>query len=678
MGERAPGRDEGVSTQAGSVHRGVAEGLLADGRITREQYETATAQQKRSGSRIEDVLIEVEALAEQDLLKYLASLHRTRFVSTERLSKADIDRATLDKVPRKLAERLNIVPVLFDASTNTLSVVTADPQNFDALDQVQKGARVREVKPLVARPAAVLAAVAKLYRNEPFAFTALEAKGKKDSGSFNFASSSLVSSGQSFRPVRGPTERPSPGPAPAPTKKTAPKRISMPNMALPQESWGTSDIYIETLNVLITLLENSRAELRGHSAQVARLVRKMGERIGLAPGELNAIVVAAYLHDLGKMSAYHLTALNVSQYDEPRQAAEKSYATPSRLMSSAKLAPATIAAIEGMYERWDGKGLPNQAEAKEISLGARLLAIADTYLDLTENPSNPFQKTLAAGEACEVLGKYKGSVFDPHLVDLFRTTVTGENLRARILSDRHVALLVDPDPEETTVLELRMIQEGFEVRIARTLVLAREILQKGGIELVVSEIDLAPTSASRVPGTGGESDGLSLLVEARRSPWGADLPWLILSRRQGREDAQRAFELGAIDYVIKPAVTEVLVAKLKQALEKRAATATTARGVSGSLEEMALPDLVQILWHGRKSGALRIRRGGESGEVHLVDGMVVNAMWGKLRGEDAFYAMLRISDGDFALDPNFRAPEVVISASPEALLLEGMRRLDEG
>jgi len=680
MGDRAPGRDEPVATQAALVHRGVAEGLLADGRITREQYEVATAQQKRSGSRIEDVLIEVEALAEQDLLKYLASLHRTRFVSTERLSKADIDRATLEKVPKKLAERFNIVPVLFDASTNTLSVVTADPQNFDALDQVQKGARVREVKPLVARPAAVLAAVAKLYRNEPFAFSALEAKGKRDSGSFDFASSSLVSSGQSFRPVRAPTERPSPGSPAASGKKQAaqPKRISMPNMALPQESWGTSDIYIETLNVLITLLENSREELRGHSAQVARLTRKMGERIGLAPGELNAIVVAAYLHDLGKMSAYHLTALNVSQYEEPRLAAEKSFATPSRLMSSAKLAPATIAAIEGMYERWDGKGLPKQAEAKEISLGARLLAIADTYLDLTENPGNPFRKTLAAGEACEVLGKYKGSVFDPHLVDLFRTTVTGENLRARILSDRHVALLVDPDPEETTVLELRMIQEGFEVRIARTLALAKEILQKGGIELVVSEIDLAPPSGAKVAAVGGENDGLSLLVEARKSPWGADLPWLILSRRQGRDEAQRAFELGVIDYVIKPAVTEVLVAKLKKALEKRAATASTARGVSGSLAEMALPDLVQILWHGRKSGALRIRRGIESGEVHLVDGMVVNAMWGKLRGEEAFYAMLRVSDGEFALDPNFRAPEVVISASPEALLLEGMRRLDEG
>ena len=44
--------------------------------------------------------------------------------------------------------------------------------------------------------------------------------------------------------------------------------------------------------------------------------------------------------------------------------------------------------------------------------------------------------------------------------------MAGDDIRSRILSDRHVALLVDPDPEETTVLELRMIEEGFEVRIA--------------------------------------------------------------------------------------------------------------------------------------------------------------------------------------------------------------------
>ena len=40
--------------------------------------------------------------------------------------------------------------------------------------------------------------------------------------------------------------------------------------------------------------------------------------------------------------------------------------------------------------------------------------------------------------------------------------------------------------------------------------------------------------------------------------------------------------------------------------------------------------------------------------------------------------MLTLSQGEFVLDPNFRAPQQLIQASPEALLLEGMRRLDEG
>jgi response regulator RpfG family c-di-GMP phosphodiesterase len=662
--------------------------LFADGRITKEQYDNATSHQRRTSCRIEDALVDTDALSEQDLLKLLAATYQVRFVSTEKLSKADIDRATLDKVPRKLAERLNIVPVLFDAANNALSVITADPHNEDALEQIQKGAGAREVKPLVARPAAIQAAIAKFYRGDPFSFTGLDTRSQGSisiGGAFGGAGFAPSVGGQdmgnpfSMGGMQAPPAAPGPtfslGGLPPVKAAEEKKGLSLAPMAMPDDLWSTSQAFVETLNVLITLLENSREGLRGHSAQVARLMRKMGERIGIAAAELNAIIVAAYLHDLGKMGTYHLTALNVAQFEVPRAAAEKVYATPVRLMSSAKLVSATVNAVEQMYERYDGSGFPRQAKAKEISLGARLLAITDSYSDLTENPGNPFGKKLSPARACEALAKYKATIFDPHLVDLFSAAMAGDDIRARILADRHVALIVDPDPEETTVLELRMIEEGFEVRIARTLAQAREILQKGDVELVVSEFDLAAEGATA--GEMAPGDGLALLVEARRAKWGADLPWLVLTRRQARDDARQSLELGAIDYVIKPAVTDVLVAKLKKAVETRAPTAH-AHGVSGSLAEMSLPDLVQILWHGRKSGALRLRRAGESGEVHFAEGMVVNAMWGKLRAEDAFYAMLRISDGEFAFDPNYKAEEVLIQASPESLLLEGMRRLDEG
>ena len=100
--------------------------------------------------------------------------------------------------------------------------------------------------------------------------------------------------------------------------------------------------------------------------------------------------------------------------------------------------------------------------------------------------------------------------------------------------------------------------------------------------------------------------------------------------------------------------------------------------MSGSLREMGLPDMVQVLFHGRKTGNLRIRAPDGSGEIHFVEGNVVDAMWRDLRGETAFYALVKLVDGEFALDPSFRAGERVINQSAEALLLEGMRRMDEG
>jgi CheY-like chemotaxis protein len=221
------------------------------------------------------------------------------------------------------------------------------------------------------------------------------------------------------------------------------------------------------------------------------------------------------------------------------------------------------------------------------------------------------------------------------------------------------------DPEETTVLELRMIEQGFVVKSARSAEQALRVLAEGETDIVVGEVDLGP------------SDGLALLTEARKQPWGKDVPWVIYTRRQERAIAQKAFELGVIDFVNKPANADVLVAKLKALLAQRASTRGS-RGVSGSLKEMGLPDMVQVLFHGRKSGSLRIRSREGSGEIHFLDGNVVNALWNEARGEDAFYAMLKLREGEFGLDPAFKPTSRVIHTSSEGLLLEGMRRMDEG
>ncbi len=634
------------------------ERLVADGLLAPEQQEAALNYMQQSGERVEEALIDLKFLEEVVLLKYLAALHKTRFVSTEKLAKADIDRLTLDKVPKKLAERELIFPVLYDTASNVLSVVTPNPDNAPALHDIQLAGNLKEVRAFVGRPRSVRAAINKAFNGDIHAFATLDRSAHEQfTTMLNVYERNLVSEESLTLSV-------------AKEASSGERVLSQQDFSAGRSSGSGKGIndesYMETLNVLVSLIENTRADLRGHSAQVARLIKKICERIGLPESTRSALVVAGHIHDLGKMGAYHLTALNVAEYEGHRAQAQKQYKSPLRLLEAVQLPREVATAVEQMYERYDGKGLPDGSSEKEIALGARLLAIADTYADLTQNPRNPFRKTLRPVQACEVLERFRGTVFDPNLVDLFKHTVTGEDLKARLLANRYRALIVDPDPEETTVLELRMVEQGFEVSQARSTDQALKFLEKGDIEIVVSELDLQPI------------DGFALLGEARKHPWGQKVPWVIVTGRAGgRTDAQRAFELGATDFLTKPVSSDLLVAKLKQIIEREATRGGPARGVAGSLQEMGLPEMVQVLWYGRKTGSLKIRCGANSGEIHFVGGAIFNALWTNLRGEEAFFAMLRLVEGEFSLDPNFTAPQQVIQDSPEALLLEGMRRLDE-
>jgi response regulator RpfG family c-di-GMP phosphodiesterase len=688
----------------------VCDALVRDKVLSADQGERAIAEARLSGERIEEVLLDLELTSEADLLKSLAARYQVHFISAEKLSKADVARALLDMIPQRFAEKIGVCPVVFDATKHVLTVVTADPDDADLMKEVQLASGAREVKAVLARPAAVKALITKAYTGDLHAFALLDRQAHMQFHSmpaprdrnvvFEDNSAQPVARGSGSRervlsvddlkrsPAIPSIQRTLSAPPPparrlgqalaappqAPAAPPAPQPVALPpvvaaatvSFALPGDAMaGAGPSFLDLLNVLVSLLENARTDLRGHSAQVARLARRLAEKMSLDPATTAAIVCAAYVHDLGKMGQYHLTSLNCSEYDGHKVAAQKVFGVPARLLEPVRMPPETAKAVDRMYERYDGKGFPDGLSGKDVPLGARILAICDTYADLTQNPRNPYRKALAANEACAALTKHKGTIFDPNLVDLFHHTVLGEDLKARLLSSRSQALLVDTDPEETTVLELRMIEQGFVVKTARSPEQALKVLAEGDTDLVIGEVDL------------GAHDGLMLLAQVRQTAWGKDLPWVVYTRRQERAVAQKAFELGVLDFVNKPANADVLVAKLKARLDQRA-SAHASRGVSGSLREMGLPDMVQVLFHGRKTGSLRIRAREGSGEIHFVDGNVVHALWGDVGGEEAFFAMLRLEDGDFALDPAFKPTGRAIHQSSEALLLEGMRRMDEG
>ena len=764
--------------------------------LSRQQYERAMSLLHATTERGEDVLIDNELISEADLLKGLASIYRTNFVSAEKLAKADIPRATVQMIPRRVAETLGVFPVVFDRAANSLSVVTPDPDNAEMLREVKLVSGAKEVKAFVARPAAISAAIQKHHGGNVRAFERFERTAAYEFGQTVHADGRITgvkrgtydedvspaagadrisqhhaaaapqppaqirrsnpdfdadaaefmnapppvppprrrepsapdfdlpppqpegrrritSAQQDFPPPQPQPRRPIPDPrgddlglgplergsvdrvSPLPVRRQAPPIDQFDSLPPPQEPSSFipqrpaappvpakkehttidhpfhNDTMVELLAVMVSLLENARAELRGHSSQVARLLKRVAERMNLDKTETYSVIVAGHIHDIGKMGQFHLTAYNCSEYEGHRQAALKAYDTPLRLLEAVRLPSSIKSTVFHMYERFDGRGFPDKLVGKDIPLGARLLSVADTYADLTQNARNPFRKVLSPAEAMDVLAKHKNTIFDGAILDLFKALVLGEDMKAKLLANRHRALIVDPDPEESTVLELRLVEQGFDVKIARSCEAAKKLVGMEGVEfdLVISELELP------------DMDGLGFLAEARRAKWGEKLPWIIHTGRQNRADAQRAFELGVMDFVAKPAQADVLVAKIKVLLEQKShekGATSGAKGVSGQLSEMGLPDIVQVLFHGRKTGNLRVKSNGKAGEIHFLEGAVANAMLGSLSGADAFYAMVRFTEGEFALDPSFVPPKRLVQESAEALLLEGMRRMDEG
>jgi HD-GYP domain-containing protein (c-di-GMP phosphodiesterase class II) len=147
----------------------LAERLLDEGRISPALASAALERHRTSGDRFEEALIDC-GLPESMLLRHLAEMFNTRFISTKTLSGVLVPRTALSRLPRRLAERYQVLPIRF-ADDDVLTVVAAEPGNSELLENVRVAAGARLVTGLVARPAAINAAIAKLYGGENEAFT---------------------------------------------------------------------------------------------------------------------------------------------------------------------------------------------------------------------------------------------------------------------------------------------------------------------------------------------------------------------------------------------------------------------------------------------------------------------------------------------------------------------------
>jgi HD-GYP domain-containing protein (c-di-GMP phosphodiesterase class II) len=140
--------------------------------------------------------------------------------------------------------------------------------------------------------------------------------------------------------------------------------------------------------------------------------------MGIPPGEIKIIARGAFLHDIGKMAIpddilRKPGKLTPEEQTLMREHCERGYHMLRKI-------PFLAGAAEIVYchqEFYDGNGYPNGLRGREIPVGARIFAVADTLDAITSD--RPYRKSRGFDTAREEILRCSGTQFDPAVVEVF-------------------------------------------------------------------------------------------------------------------------------------------------------------------------------------------------------------------------------------------------------------------
>jgi len=163
-----------------------------------------------------------------------------------------------------------------------------------------------------------------------------------------------------------------------------------------------------------------------HSSSVTDYVQRILEQLEISDEEKQDIIVAANLHDIGK--------IGVPEYilNKPRKLTDEEFLL---MKDHSTIGESLLNEIEGYehisnfirhhHEKYDGTGYPDGLKGEEIPLGSRIIAVADAFDAITTD--RVYQRKRTVEEALSIMTAVSGKQFDPFLVKVFIESTIQDN-----------------------------------------------------------------------------------------------------------------------------------------------------------------------------------------------------------------------------------------------------------
>ncbi len=177
--------------------------------------------------------------------------------------------------------------------------------------------------------------------------------------------------------------------------------------------------YIEASRALILALEAKDRFTAGHAASCAKYAKQLAEVLGMSTEDAEVVEHAALLHDIGKICVADEILLKPGkltfrEYENMKQHPYLGY----RILKPIKFLHEEARLVLHHHEWFNGEGYPTRLKGNEIPLGARIIAVIDSY-DTMRLAGSRYKKTVTTMDAVNELIHCSGVQFDPRVVQAF-------------------------------------------------------------------------------------------------------------------------------------------------------------------------------------------------------------------------------------------------------------------
>lgn len=209
---------------------------------------------------------------------------------------------------------------------------------------------------------------------------------------------------------------------------TQKNKLNRLNIDLKHSITSLEENYFDTIKGLMLAVDAKDHYTAGHSIRVTDMSVALAKGLKLSSAEIDTIEKAALFHDIGKIGIAGEILLKPGKLTEEEYEEIKNHPLyGAKIISAIKFLKPTVEILKHHHERYDGSGYPNGLKGKNINIGSRIIAVADTFDAITTTRPHRFARS--PKEALKEIDRCSGTQFDAEVVKAFIKVIEAGNIR---------------------------------------------------------------------------------------------------------------------------------------------------------------------------------------------------------------------------------------------------------